>query len=712
MCLALGPLSHRVATLAQVSASTSEPAEQAQTLRDLIAHHNQRYHEQDAPEIPDIEYDMLVRELQALETEHPELVASDTPTAQVGGAPSATFAPVEHTVPMMSLDNSFDHDELRAWADRVARGLETAPDAEIGFMCELKIDGIALSMRFENGELVQGATRGNGKVGEDITANIETIEVIPKKLTGPNIPSVLEVRGEVYLPVAAFDALNEAQEAAGLPRYANPRNTAAGSLRQKDPAITASRKLAFWAYQLGQVEGGPELPTHSAAIDWLGELGFPVNPERKKAATIHDVIAFTEHWQEHRHDLDYEIDGAVIKVDSLNQQRMLGSTARAPRWAMSFKLPPEERTTKLLDIQVSIGRTGKATPFAVLDPVFVGGSTVQMATLHNADQVAIKNVRPGDMVIVRKAGDVIPEVLGPVLAERPDDLPEWHFPVDCPTCGQTLVRPEDEAHTFCVNPLCPARQQTQIEYFASRGAMDIEGMGEKVVSRFIEEGIIADIGDVFLIDWERVRALDRFGETTVENLRNAVEAARHRPLASLLVGLGVRHFGPSGAELLASHFGHLDAIAAASVEETAAIDGVGPVIARSVAEYFQSEKAQLLVQKFRDGGVNLEGPEKSEVAQVLEGKAIVVTGSLEGFSRDSAADAIKSRGGKNPGSVSKKTLAVVVGESPGASKVTKAEELGIPMIDEAGFVALLEHGVLAGETLERDQTAPVETADG
>lgn len=674
----------------------ADPARRVDELRASIAHHNRRYHELDAPEIPDVEYDQLVRELQQLEEAHPELAADDSPTAQVGGAPSATFAPVEHTVPMMSLDNSFDHDELRAWADRVARGLDVDAAAAIGFMCELKIDGIALSMRYENGTLVQGATRGNGRVGEDITANILTIDVIPKQLGGADIPSVLEVRGEVYLPVAEFDRLNEAQEAAGLPRYANPRNTAAGSLRQKDPAITASRKLAFWAYQLGQVEGGPDLDTHSAALDWLGGLGFPVNPERQVAATIDDVVAFTERWQEHRHDLDYEIDGAVVKVDSLAQQRSLGSTARAPRWAMAYKLPPEERTTTLLDIQVSIGRTGKATPFAVLDPVFVGGSTVQMATLHNADQVAIKNVRPGDTVIVRKAGDVIPEVLGPVLAERPADLPEWHFPVDCPTCGQTLVRPDDEAHTFCVNPLCPARQQTQIEYFASRGAMDIEGMGEKVVSRFIEEGIIADIGDIFSIDWERVRALDRFGETTVENLQSSVDAARHRPLASLLVGLGVRHFGPSGAELLASHFGHLDAIAAASAEEIAAIDGVGPVIAASVADYFRSEKAMQLVEKFRAGGVNLEGPERSDVPQVLEGKAIVVTGSLEAFSRDSAADAIKSRGGKNPGSVSKKTFAVVVGEAPGASKVTKAEELGIPMVDEATFVAILESGELPG----------------
>lgn len=664
----------------------------AAELRELIRHHNQRYHELDAPEIPDIEYDMLVRELQELEDAHPELVVEDSPTSQVGGAVSATFAPVEHAVPMMSLDNSFDEDELAAWAGRVARGLEVELDSPIGYVCELKIDGIALSLRYEDGELVQGATRGNGRVGEDITANIRTIGVIPQQID--DAPAVLEVRGEVYLPVATFDALNESQEAAGLPRYANPRNTAAGSLRQKDSAITASRGLAFWAYQLGQVVDGPSLERHSEALDWLSELGFPANPERRTAATFDDVLAFVRHWQERRHDLDYEIDGAVIKVDSLATQRTLGSTARAPRWAMAYKLPPEEKTTTLLDIQVSIGRTGKATPFAVLAPVVVAGSTVQMATLHNSDQVKLKDVRPGDTVIVRKAGDVIPEVLAPVLAERPTDLPEWVFPVDCPSCGEPLVRPEDEAHTFCVNPLCPARQQTQIEYFASRSAMDIEGMGEKVVSRFIEEELIADIGDIFHLDFERVAALDRFGATTVENLRSAIDAARSRPLASLLVGLGIRHLGPSGAESLASAFGHLDAIADASADEMAAVDGVGPVIAQSVADYFTSDKAMALLEKFRSGGVNLTGPERSEEPQVLEGKAIVVTGGLEAFSRDSAADAIKSRGGKNPGSVSKKTFAVVVGRDPGASKVTKAEELGVPMIDEAAFVEVLATGEL------------------
>lgn len=678
--------------------SLDDPTPEARVLelRQLVRDHRIRY-ENDEPTIPDADFDALFRELQELEAAHPELASDDSPTSEVGAPRSATFAPVEHTVPMMSLDNSFDEQELREWSERVARGLEVETDAAVGYMCELKIDGIALSLRYEDGVLVQAATRGNGRVGDDITANAMTIEVIPKELPGGvDAPRVLEVRGEVYMPVPVFDELNVAQEAAGLPRYANPRNTTAGSLRQKDPSITASRGLAFWAYQLGQVEGGPELSSHSAAIDWLGELGFPINPERRPVPTFDEVIAFTRHWHEHRHDLDYEIDGAVIKVDSLDSQRRLGSTARAPRWAMAYKLPPEEKTTTLLDIQVSIGRTGKATPFAVLEPVVVAGSTVQMATLHNSDQVALKDVRPGDTVIVRKAGDVIPEVLGPVLEQRPAGLAEWAFPVDCPTCSHQLVRPEGEAHTFCVNPLCPARRQTQIEYFASRGAMDIEGMGEKVVARFIEESLIADVGDIYAIDWDRVLELDRFGETAVRNLQASVDASRSRPLASLLVGLGIRHLGPSGAEALSSAFGHMDAIMEADVEAMAAVDGVGPVIAQSVADYFASETARALIEKFRDGGVNLTGPERSELPQVLEGLSIVVTGSLENYSRDGAADAIKSRGGKNPGSVSKKTTAVVVGSEPGASKVTKAEDLGVPMIDEAGFESLLETGVVPG----------------
>ncbi|MGH1493067.1 MAG: NAD-dependent DNA ligase LigA [Acidimicrobiales bacterium] len=715
------------------SKSAESPEAQIEELRQQIRYHNDRYHQQDAPEIPDVEYDMLVRSLQALEEEHPELISSDSPTQLVGDAPSTAFAPVAHEMPMMSLDNAFNLAELGGWAVRVAKGLdlelpgaskenaegdassdddasdgdtsestdeavsevEAASAAPVGYVCELKIDGVACSLRYENGRLVQAATRGNGRVGEDITANVRGISVIPETLNG-NPPPVLEVRGEVYLPVATFNKLNESQEAAGLPRYANPRNTAAGSLRQKDPAVTASRGLAFWAYQLGVVEGGPVLSGHADAIDWLGELGLPVNPERRLVETIEQVAAFTDHWLEHRHDLDYEIDGAVVKVDGLARQEALGSTAKAPRWAIAVKFPPEERTTKLLDIQVSIGRTGKATPFAVLEPVFVGGSTVQMATLHNNDQVRLKDVHPGDTVIVRKAGDVIPEVLGPVLAERPKRMRRWKFPADCPACATPLIRPEGEAHNFCQNPACPAQRQGRIEHFTSRGGMDIEGMGESRVALFIEKGFIADVGDIYSIPWDEVSELEGFGQTSIDNLQAAIEASKQRPLLNLLVGLGIRHLGPAGAEALAAAFGHMDAIAEASAEQMAAVDGVGPTIATSTADYFASDKAKALVEKFRQAGVNLQGPEVTSTPQVLAGLAIVVSGTLDGYSRDGAAEAIKSRGGKNPGSVSKKTAALVVGAEPGASKLTKAETLGVPILDEAGFEALLETGQVPG----------------
>jgi DNA ligase (NAD+) len=530
-------------------------------------------------------------------------------------------------------------------------------------------------------------------VGEDITANVRGIEVIPNHLAG-SPPPVLEVRGEIYLPVATFEALNESQEAAGLARYANPRNTAAGSLRQKDPAITASRGLAFWSYGFGLIEGGPGLESHGEMLDWLASMGLPVNPERRLVSAVDEVAGVTEHWLAHRHDLPYEIDGVVVKVDRLARQRSLGSTAKAPRWAIAFKFPPEERTTKLLDIQVSIGRTGKATPFAMLEPVFVGGSTVRVATLHNSDQVALKDVRPGDTVVVRKAGDVIPEVLGPVLSERPAGSRPWEFPTDCPACHHPLVRPDGEAHTFCVNPGCPAQRQTRIEHFASRGGMDIEGMGESRVALFLAQGLITDAGDIYFIDWSRVAGLEGFGQLSIDNLRNAIEASKAKPLANLLVGLGIRHLGPTGAAALARSFADVDALAAASEEEIAAIDGVGPTIARSVASWFASHDAEVLIDKFRRAGVNLAGAEPSDQPQVLAGMTIVVTGTLDDFSRDGAEDAIKSRGGKSPGSVSKKTTAVVVGAEPGASKLAKAEELGVPIIDEAAFVHLLATGEL------------------
>jgi DNA ligase (NAD+) len=623
-------------------------------------------------------------------------VTPESPTQQVGAAPSATFAPVVHQLPMMSLDNAFTRPELEAWAERVARGLDLGDAAAaVGYMCELKIDGVACALRYEQGELVLAATRGNGRVGEDITANVAGIGVIPARLTGP-APAVVEIRGEIYMPLATFEALNQSQEAAGLPRYANPRNTAAGSLRQKDPAITAGRGLAFWAYGLGVVQDGPALESHGDLLDWMAGAGLPVNPERRRVAAIEEVASFADHWLEHRHDLAYEIDGAVVKVDRLARQRSLGSTAKAPRWAVAFKFPPEERTTRLLDIQVSIGRTGKATPFAVLEPVFVGGSTVKMATLHNSDQVALKDVRPGDTVVVRKAGDVIPEVLGPVLAERPAGSAPWNFPGDCPACHHPLVRPEGEAHTFCVNPGCPAQRQTRIEHFASRGGMDIEGMGESRVALFLAQDLIADAGDIYSIPWDRVAGLEGFGQLSIDNLRAAIEASKQRPLSSLLVGLGVRHLGPTGAEALARSFAHLDDLAAASEEEIAALDGVGPTIARSVASYFASGDAKVLVEKLRAAGVNLTGTAPSNVPQILAGMTVVVTGTLDGFSRDGAEEAIKSRGGKSPGSVSKKTTAVVAGAEPGASKLNKAQELGVPVLDEAAFVALLETGQVPG----------------
>jgi len=671
-----------------------DPAVRIEQLRALIRHHDRLYYELDAPEIPDSEYDALMRELRALEEEYPDLITPDSPTQRVGGAPSAAFAPVVHRVPMMSLDNAFDRSELEAWGARLRRRLsELGVDDRVGLVCELKIDGVAVSLRYEGGRLVQAATRGDGRVGEDITANARTIADVPEQLTG-RPPAVLEVRGEIYMPIAVFEAINRAQRVAGERTYANPRNTAAGSLRQKDPAVTAQRKLSFWAYQVGELEGLPLPPTHLETLELLKQLGLPVNPEITRFEHLDDVYAFCEHWQAHRHDLPYEIDGVVVKVDDLALREALGSTARAPRWAIAYKFPPEERTTLLRDIMVSIGRTGRATPFAVLEPVFVGGSTVSVATLHNEDQVAAKDVRPGDIVIVRKAGDVIPEVVGPVLSERPEGLPAWTFPTHCPVCGTRLVRPEGEADHRCPNEACPARVAGTIEHFASRGAMDIEGLGEQRVRLFAELGLLHDVGDIYELDFERLRGLEGFGETSIANLRAAIEASKSRPLANLLVGLNIRHVGPAAAEALATHFGHLDRLAQATAEEIAAVEGIGPVIAHSVAEWFADEGNRAVVEKLRRAGVNFAGPAGPEVPQTLAGMSVVVTGTLPHYSREEAEEAIKAHGGRSPGSVSARTTALVVGDAPGASKLARAEQLGVPILDEAGFEHLLATGEL------------------
>jgi DNA ligase (NAD+) len=506
---------------------------------------------------------------------------------------------------------------------------------------------------------------------------------------------VLEVRGEVYMPLAVFEKLNKDQVEAGLRTYANPRNTAAGSLRQKDTAITATRGLAFWSYQLGEVDPAPPFTSHHDTLQWLSELGFPVNPEITVVHDLPQAYEFCQRWQEHRHDLTYEVDGVVLKVDDLALRPGLGETSKAPRWAIAYKFPPEERTTLLKDIMVSIGRTGRATPFAMLDPVFVGGSTVGVATLHNEDQVKAKDVRPGDIVVVRKAGDVIPEVVGPVLAERPKKgLAAWKFPKDCPVCGTALVREDGEADHRCPNVLCPARVAGAIEHFASRGAMDIEGFGEQTVRLFQQLDLVHDVADIYFLDYDKLRELEGFGEISITNLRNAIEASKERPLNNLLVGLNIRHLGPAGAETLARHFGHLDALLDASGDTIAAVDGIGPTIAASVHAWFADAQHREIVEKLRTAGVNFQGPEVLDVAQTLAGKSVVVTGTLENYSREGVEEAIKAHGGKSPGSVSKKTTAVVVGEGPGASKLAKATELGVPVLDEAGFEALLETGEL------------------
>lgn len=682
-----------------------DPVRRVEELRESIRHHDRLYYESDAPEIPDADYDALLRELRQIELEHPDLITPDSPTQSVGGSAINTFDPVVHRAPMMSLDNAFSSEEIAAWGERLRRRLEElgATDGRVPLVAELKIDGLAVSIRYEGGRLVQAATRGDGRVGEDVTANVRTISVIPHELPA-GAPEVLEVRGEVYMSIAVFDALNAASIESGEKSFVNPRNTAAGSLRQKDAEKTAARQLSFWSYQLGEVVGGPELTQHHQVFEFLSEMGFPVNPELEVLEGLDDVDAFCARWQEHRHDLDYEIDGVVIKVDDLSLQRELGSTTRAPRWAIAYKFPPEERTTKLIDIQVSIGRTGRATPFARLEPVFVGGSTVEFATLHNQDQVAAKDVRPGDTVIVRKAGDVIPEVVGPVLSDRPKGLRAWKFPTNCPVCGHVLVRPETEVDHRCLNLACPARVAGAIEHFASRGAMDIEGLGEQRVQLFCELGLLSDVGDIFTLDPADLVKLEKFAEASVNKLLENIEKSKTKPLANLLVGLNIRHLGGAGAVALAEHFGHLDAIASADEDELAGVEGVGAIIAGSVHAWFADDTNRAVIEKLRSAGVNFTGPESSDLPQTMEGLIVVVTGTLDGFTRDGAEAAIKGRGGKSPGSVSKKTTAVVVGAGPGASKVTKAEELGIPILDEPGFLHLLETGTLPDSVITQGES--------
>lgn len=676
----------------------------AEELRVLIEHHNRRYYVLDDPELTDAEFDELVGELAQLERDYPELALETSPTARVGGEPSNLFAPVRHATPMMSLEKTTSYDELLAWGRRTER----LGASNLAYTCELKIDGLALSLLYEDGRLVRAATRGDGDTGEDVTANVATVSAIPPLLFGDvaverhlgqaslrsdGPPVRVEVRGELYMPIAAFEELNRRQAQAGARQFINPRNAAAGSLRQKDPAVTATRDLAFWAYQLGGLDGGPSFERHSETLDWMRRAGLPVNPHIEVVEGLDRVDAYCRSWQENRHSLDYEIDGVVVKVDDLAERAELGSTSRAPRWAIAYKFPPEEKITRLVDIMVSIGRTGKATPFAVLEPVVVGGARVSLATLHNQDQVRVKDVRPGDLVVVRRAGDVIPEVRGPLSAARPAGLAEWEFPTRCPVCGEPLVRSEGESDTYCVNEGCPAQLVARITHFASRGAMDIEHMGEATVRQFVEAGLLHDIADLYSMDYTQVAAFEGWAGTSVANLQAAVQASKSRSLANLLVGLSIRHLGATGSQLLARRFGHLDAIAAADADQLASVEGVGHVIGASVAGYFSVPANKRIIDRLREAGVNFAGPADVAVPQVLAGLSIVVTGTLSRWSREEAQAALEARGARSPGSVTKRTAAVVAGRDPGQAKLAKAAELGVPIVDEAAFEALLEGGM-------------------
>jgi DNA ligase (NAD+) len=662
--------------------SKAQASKRAKELREEIDYHSYRYHVLDDPEVADAEYDALVGELMEIEAAWPELVTPDSPTQRIGAPPSDMFAPVEHRNPMMSLDNCFSLEELLAWGKRVERVIGTAGS----FVTELKMDGVAVNLIYEDGTFFKGATRGDGRVGEDITGNLRTIRAVPLKLRG-KYPKIIEVRGEVYMRTDDFDQLNERLGEEGHKTFANPRNAAAGSLRQKDPKITAERNLSLVCHGIGYVEG-KRYSSHWEILEAIREYGLRTNPENRRVETLDEVHAFCTHWQEHRHDVPYEIDGVVVKVDSIEQQEELGHTSKAPRWAIAYKFPPEERTTLLKDIFASVGRTGVVTPFANLETVFVGGVNITTATLHNEDEVARKDVRPGDTVIVRRAGDVIPEVVGPVLSKRKKGTRRWKMPKKCPSCGAELVRAEGEAATRCLNIYeCSAQRRERIFHFASRGGMDIEGLGYQTIIALIERGRLKDVSDIYFLTEKDFEDIEGFGEKSIHNLLTSIDESRRRPLVNLLRALGIPHVGGTAAEVLALEVGSLEKLESMSAEELEAIEGIGPVIAQSIAAFFEEPRNREVLERLRAGGVEPKPPAAKKEGP-LSGRTFVLTGGLESLSRDEATRAIEERGGKVTSNVSKKTDYVVVGANPG-SKYDKALQLGVETLDEKAFKKLL-----------------------
>ncbi|MBI2171653.1 MAG: NAD-dependent DNA ligase LigA [Chloroflexi bacterium] len=650
--------------------------ERVAQLRKELHYHNYRYHVLDAPVISDAQYDNLMRELREMEAHYPTLVTPDSPTQRVGAAPAEGFAEVAHPVPLLSLDNVFNADELAAWCRRTQQLLERD---SFEMVCELKVDGLAVALTYEGGRLVRGATRGDGLRGEDVTLNLRTIRSIPLALHAASQPERFEVRGEVYFPRAGFQKLNEERVAAGEPPYANPRNTAAGSLRQLDPRITAARALDIYVYALGYAEGGPMPDNHWETMAHLREMGFRTNPASAICQNLTEVEAYFQRWLHDKERLDYGVDGVVVKVNRLDYQQHLGVVGREPRWAVAYKFPAIQQVTRLISIGINVGRTGTLNPFAVLEPVNIGGATVKMATLHNEDDIRRKDLRIGDWVVVERAGEVIPQVVAPLASRRTGEEQEFRMPQRCPACGEPVLRPPGEAMTYCLNNGCPAQFSRLLMHFVSRGAMDVEGMGEKLALAFIDAGLVKEVADIYAITREQLLALERMGEKSADNLMGAIAASRSRPLASVLYALGIRH---------------VDRIRDASEADLAEVPGIGPKIAQSIAAHFQREVNRRVLDRLEQAGVGL-----AEVAAPKEGRGtplaglhLVVTGRLSALSRSQAEDRIKELGGSAGSSVTKKTAYLVVGEDAG-SKLAQAQKLGIPILSEEQFVRLLESGV-------------------
>lgn len=690
--------------------TTSSIEERIAVLRDTIRQHNYRYYVLDDPIVSDAEYDALLRELRELEAAHPDLITPDSPTQRVGATPAERFAKVQHREPMLSLGNAFGESDLRAWRDRIVKLL--GADARICYVVEPKIDGLAMAITYEQGRLALAATRGDGLIGEDVTANVRTVKSVPLVLhepgsttdnVPPTIPPRIEVRGEIYMRIADFERLNEQQAQLGEKVFANPRNGAAGSLRQLDSTITASRPLRFFAYAVGPVEG-VTLRSQWQTLQYLRALGFPVNPDIRRLEDFDEVVAYCAQWMSRRDTLPYEADGVVIKVDSFAQQRELGVVARDPRWAIAFKFPAREATTTLRDIVINVGRTGKLNPNAVLDPVNIGGVTVSNATLHNEDYIVSRDIRIGDRVTIKRAGDVIPQVIGPLTGARTGNEQPWRMPTHCPVCGTPVVRHPGEADTYCPNRYCPEQIVRSVEHWVSQGAMDIVGMGERQARQFVERGFIKDVADLYTLTAESFEGIEGYGPKRIQNLLQGIAASKQRQLQRVIFALGIPNVGSTLAQTLADHYGSLDALANAPAAELEAIEGIGPHVAQNIAAYFADPGNRALIAKLKQVGVQ---PEPSATIRrvaangPLKDKAFVITGTLASMTRDEASALIQQAGGKVSGSVTKKTDYLVVGDEPGGSKYTRAQQLGISILDESALLKLVQPADFNGSDPEQ-----------